>query len=130
MHTLAAVAQTLIEHPLAYVKQILPIAKVRPLVVVVMIGAISIGSACVRLPRSKSAADPPVSYAEGSIPINLNTASIRELENLPGIGKGIAERIVAHREQYGPFRRPEHLMMVRGISDQKFRAIRSRIKVN
>jgi len=59
----------------------------------------------------------------------MKTASSQELERLPGIGKVIAERIVAHREQYGPFRRAEHLMMVRGISDRKFRAIRSLIVV-
>jgi competence protein ComEA len=61
--------------------------------------------------------------------ININTASSQELEKLPGIGEGIAERIVAHRQQYGPFRRPEHLMMVRGISDQKFRELRTLIVV-
>jgi len=59
--------------------------------------------------------------------VNINTASSRELEKLSGIGKVIAERIVAHREKYGPFRRAEHLMMVRGISDRKFREIRSLI---
>jgi competence protein ComEA len=97
----------------------------------VIIVAISPGSACVRLPRSKSAdAQSHVSYAKDPLPINLNTASIQELEKLPGIGKGIAERIVAHREQHGPFRRPEHLMMVGGISDQKFRSIRSKITVD
>jgi competence protein ComEA len=61
--------------------------------------------------------------------ININTASRHELEKLPGVGSGIAERIVAHREQYGPFRRAEHLMMVRGISDQKFRELRPMIVV-
>jgi competence protein ComEA len=61
--------------------------------------------------------------------ININTASSQELEKLPGIGEGIAERIVAYRQQYGPFRRPEHLMMVRGISDQKFREMRAMIVV-
>ncbi len=50
--------------------------------------------------------------------ININTASVKELEKLPGIGKGLAERIVEHREKNGPFRRPEHLIMVRGISDR------------
>jgi competence protein ComEA len=57
--------------------------------------------------------------------VNLNTASATELEALPGIGKVLAERIVAHRQRYGTFRRAEHLMMVQGISDHKFRAIRS-----
>ncbi len=41
----------------------------------------------------------------------------------------MAERIVAHREQYGPFRRTEHMMMVRGISDRKYRQMRTMIVV-
>ena len=41
----------------------------------------------------------------------------------------LAERIVLHREQYGPFRRVEHLMMVHGFSDHKFRALRELISV-
>ncbi|HYJ45313.1 MAG TPA: helix-hairpin-helix domain-containing protein, partial [Pyrinomonadaceae bacterium] len=59
--------------------------------------------------------------------ININTASSEELEKLPGIGKGLAARIVTFREQYGRFRRAEHLMMVRGISDRRFRTMRSLI---
>ena len=59
--------------------------------------------------------------------ININTATPHELEKLPGVGMVIAERIVAQREQYGPFRHVEHLMMVRGISDRKFREMRSLI---
>src|SRR6266446_7125008 len=61
--------------------------------------------------------------------ININTASAKELETLPGIGKGLAERIIEHRERYGPFRRPEHLIIVRGISDRRFRALRNLITV-
>ena len=61
--------------------------------------------------------------------ININTASANELETLPGIGKSLAERIVEQREKFGPFRRPEHLLMVRGISDKRFRALRDLITV-
>jgi len=61
--------------------------------------------------------------------LNLNTASAQELERLPGIGKGLAERIVKHREEYGAFRRPEHLIIVRGISDRRLRALRDLITV-
>ena len=64
-----------------------------------------------------------------SLRININTASIKELETLPGIGKGLAERIVEHREKYGMFRRSEHLIMVRGISDKRFRALRDSITI-
>jgi len=72
----------------------------------------------------------PAASLERGGQINLNTATAAELEKLPGVGKVIAERIVAHREQYGPFRRTEHLLMVRGISDNKFRQLRSLITVN
>jgi len=61
--------------------------------------------------------------------ININTAPIRELEKLPGIGQGLAERIVDHRERFGPFRRTEHLIIVRGISDRRFRALQNMITV-
>jgi competence ComEA-like helix-hairpin-helix protein len=61
--------------------------------------------------------------------ININTAPAGELEKLPGIGKALAARIVEHREKYGPFRRPEHLIIVRGFSDKRFRAVQEMITV-
>ena len=61
--------------------------------------------------------------------ININTAPVGELEKLPGIGKGLATRIIEHREKWGAFRRPEHLIAVRGISDRRFRALRDLITV-
>ena len=61
--------------------------------------------------------------------ININTASANELETLPGIGKALAARIIEHREKYGPFRKPEHLIIVRGISDKRFQALRDLITV-
>lgn len=63
------------------------------------------------------------------MPLNINVASASELEKLPGVGKVIAERMIAHRREYGPFRRAEHLMMVPGISDRKFREMRPMIVV-
>lgn len=61
--------------------------------------------------------------------ININIASAKELEALPGIGKGLAERIIEHRQKYGPFAKPEHLIMVRGISEHRFLAMRDQITV-
>jgi len=61
--------------------------------------------------------------------ININTASIEELEKLPRIGAKTAQNIIEHREKYGKFRKPEHLLLVHGISDKHFREIRSLIKV-
>jgi competence protein ComEA len=45
------------------------------------------------------------------------------MEALPGIGKALAARIVEHREEFGPFRRAEHLIVVHGISDRRFRVL-------
>jgi|SRR5690606_35080191 len=62
--------------------------------------------------------------------IDLNAATEAELTRLPGIGEGLAKRIVEHRRRYGSFRKPEHLMMVEGISDARFRRVRHLIKTN
>jgi competence protein ComEA len=97
----------------------------------VIIAVIVTASACATLPRSNQAvqAHPEEHRTDGTSTININTASQSELENLPGVGTRLAERIVTHRQQYGPFRRAEHLMMVRGISDRKFRELRPMIAV-
>lgn len=90
-------------------------------------------SSCVRLPRRRAGAvgqsAPPAARTENARTtlVNINAASPAELERLPGIGRALAARIVAHRAAYGRFRRPEHLMMVRGVSDRRFRALRALI---
>lgn len=60
--------------------------------------------------------------------ININTASVEDLALIPQIGDHFARRIVAYRATYGPFRKPEHLMLVEGISEKKFRAIKEFIR--
>jgi competence protein ComEA len=60
--------------------------------------------------------------APGSI--NINTASASELEKLPGIGTKTAEAIVEFRRSNGTFRRAEHLMLIRGVSEERFLRIR------
>ena len=84
------------------------------------------------MPRSASSAEVPseTTAIDGyALSVEINTAPASELEKLPGIGKGLAERIVAYREEHGPFRRVEHLMMVRGISEKKFRELQSLVRV-
>ena len=88
-------------------------------------------SSCVKFQRHTQQVSgqtaPTVAQSEASNEslVNINTASPEELEKLPGIGKGLAARIVAHRNEYGRFRRVEHLMTVRGISERRFRAVRA-----
>jgi len=61
--------------------------------------------------------------------ININTASVKELEKLPHVGAKLAQTIVEHREKFGRFRKAEFLLLVDGISDNRLRELRSLIKV-
>ena len=56
--------------------------------------------------------------------ININTASLAELEALPGIGPALAARIAAHRAARGPFRSVEELREVQGIGEKTLAALR------
>src|SRR5699024_7307779 len=60
------------------------------------------------------AAAEPSDSADGA-PIDLNTADAAELEELPGVGPAIAQRILEHREKNGPFTSVDGLLEVSGI---------------
>jgi competence protein ComEA len=57
-------------------------------------------------------------------PIDLNSATIEQLEQLPSVGPGVAKAIVNFREKSGPFRRVEDLLAIRGITKQRLEKIR------
>ena len=59
--------------------------------------------------------------------LNINTATIQELQTLPGIGPQLAERIVAHRQAHGPFPSPHHITEIRGIGEKTFQRIHDSI---
>ncbi len=92
----------------------------------------SVNAGCVTRQFARPIPFPSTSSAIQTQPtprININSASAEELEKLPGIGKALAARIVEHREKYGPFRKPEHLIIVRGISEKRFRELKDLITV-
>ena len=62
--------------------------------------------------------------------VDLNTAEAEELATLPGIGKGLAKRIVDYRTEHGPFEGPEGLMEVSGIGEKKLEELRDYITVS
>ena len=66
----------------------------------------------------------PNTLAASPNAININTATAAELERIPHIGPKTAENIVQVRTDNGPFRRAEHLMQVRGVSEKRFIEIR------
>ena len=62
--------------------------------------------------------------------LNINTASTEELQQLPGIGPALANRIVKYREENGPFTQIEDLMQVKGIGNKMYLKISTTISTD
>ena len=63
------------------------------------------------------------------VKININTANVKELQKLSGIGESIALRIVTYRKENGKFNSIEDLKNVSGIGENKFNKIKNNIFV-
>ena len=61
--------------------------------------------------------------------VNINTATVEELDELPGVGESTARAIIEDREKNGPFSSPEDLMRVSGIGEKKFERLEAMICV-
>ena len=61
--------------------------------------------------------------------MNINRANIKELEALPGVGPSTAEAIIQFREENGPFKTIEDLMLVPGIKEGRFERMKDRLHV-
>lgn len=61
--------------------------------------------------------------------ININTATAKELDALPGIGPAMAKRIEEYRSQKGPFTSVEGIKGVKGIGDGVFKKIKDKITI-
>ncbi len=88
-----------------------------------------ITGACI-LPETKPDASVTRSTETISEAVNINTADEATLRRIPNIGERLARDIVAHREKHGPFRKVEHLLLLTGISDTRFRDIRHLIRID
>jgi competence protein ComEA len=74
-------------------------------------------------------AEASISHHQNEQRININTASIEELQRLPGIGPALASRVVEHRRRHGLFKRPQDIIIVRGMSAKFYRRIAHLIRV-
>lgn len=61
--------------------------------------------------------------------VNINTASISELETLPGIGSNFAQRIIDYRTAHGGFKSIEEIQAVSGIGQKTFEKIKDKITI-
>jgi len=62
-------------------------------------------------------------------PVNINTADVKELMKLEGIGRRAAEKIVEYRDAHGPFKKPEELRKVDGVGSGLWERNRARIVI-
>ena len=80
-------------------------------------------------PAPATAPTPAATPKRSSTLVNINTATVQELDGLPGIGEHMAQRIVEYRQKNGPFKRLEDLMSVRGIGEKNFLKLKPLITI-
>ena len=74
------------------------------------------------------AAGPGASGTSGG-PVNLNTATLEQLQTLPGVGPVLAQRILDYRDQHGGFATVADLQKVTGIGASKYNDLKNRVTV-
>jgi competence protein ComEA len=95
-----------------------------------LVAALVSGGTSARAQSEKAAAAPKVrTTATASAPVNLNAASVAQLQTLPGVGASTAQRILEHRQKNGPFKKIEELMNIKGIGEKSFLKLKPLITV-
>ncbi|MFF5211874.1 helix-hairpin-helix domain-containing protein [Streptosporangium sp. NPDC000396] len=71
----------------------------------------------------------PAPADPATVVLDLNTATAEQLEQLPGVGQVLAQRIVEYRDSHGGFRNVEQLREVSGIGDRKYAEMKDKVRV-
>ena len=80
-------------------------------------------------PRPEPGGASPLPANQDPRPLDLNRATAAELSRLPGVGPGLAQRIVEERDRRGRFDSPEALRQVMGVGPKKLAALRDLVTV-
>ena len=95
-----------------------------------LVALIVLGAA---MPLATGAEKPGGTEVKAAVPggdkVNINTANVKELMKLSGVGRSVAERIVQYRDAHGPFKKPEELRKVEGVGAGLWERNRERIVV-
>jgi competence protein ComEA len=78
---------------------------------------------------SPALADTQKQKVDSTEKINLNKATLDQLQTLPGVGPALAARILEHREKAGKFKRIEEILNIKGMGEKKFQKIKDRLVV-
>jgi competence ComEA-like helix-hairpin-helix protein len=101
-------------------------SKQRFYVIVVVAVAIAFISSCTE--RSRTATSKMETGGNTMNAIDINSATVSELQKIPHIGPKLAQKIVDFRDRHGPFRRSENLILIQGFSDTRYRQIKAFVK--
>ena len=99
----------------------------RTLIQAMLLAALVIAPASLLIAQSDK---PSASAAAPTAPVNLNSATIDQLQTLPGIGRATAQRILDYRQKSGGFKKIEELMNVKGIGEKSFLKLKPLIVVS
>jgi competence protein ComEA len=95
------------------------------LVIAAFVAALAGGTS----PLLAQEASPAAASKATPSPVNINTATVSQLEELSGIGPKTAQRIVDYRQKNGPFKKVEDLMQVNGIGEKSFLKLKPMVTV-
>jgi competence protein ComEA len=103
-------------------------ARMRVCSIVVMMALVWLAAWPVTVPAAGRGHEGATDTSVGG-PVNINTADVKQLSTLDGVGKKLAQKIVDYREAHGQFKKPDEVRKVDGVGKALWERNRDRIVV-